>query len=190
MIRLFTALAVPADTAAFLQRLQEGVPGARWHSAERMHVTLRFAGEVSERIADELDAELETITGPALSVRLAGVGAFEEAGTPRAIWAGVELDEPMRILQKRCEAAARRAGLAPEKRVWRPHVTLAYLADADPVRVGQWIQHNNLARAPSFEARSFGLYSSWRSKEGAVYRLERAYPLSSAPRGPSARRAG
>lgn len=185
MIRLFAALAVPPETAAFLQRLQDGIPGARWSTPDRMHLTLRFVGEVSERVADELDGELETITGPAAIVRLAGVGAFEEGGTPRAVWAGVEVDEPLRVLRKRCEAAARRAGLTPDTRAWRAHVTLAYLsASVDAARVGQWIQHNNLARAAPFEVSAFGLYSSWLSKEGAIYRLERSYPLSPPPRGP------
>ena len=178
MIRLFVALPVPQPTATFLAKLQDGVPGARWTPSERLHVTVRFAGEVSRAAADEFDAELETIPGPAVDVQIAGVGAFEEAGAPRAIWAGVVVDEPLRILRRRCEAAARRAGLVPDTRIWKPHVTLAYLNAVDPVRVGRWIQHNNLARAQPFRAAAFGLYSSWLSKEGPSYQLERSYPLA------------
>jgi 2'-5' RNA ligase len=56
-------------------------------------------------------------------------------------------------------------------------VTLAYLRRAEPARVGAWIQAHNLLKSPPFEARTFGLYSSWQGGEGASYRLEAEYPL-------------
>ena len=82
-----------------------------------------------------------------------------------------------RQLAKRCESAARKAGLAPDRRVWRPHVTLAYLSHADPARVAAWVQGHNLLKSPPFRITSFGLYSSWLGHEGSTYRLEREYPL-------------
>ena len=33
------------------------------------------------------------------------------------------------------------------------------------------------AQAPPFTARAFGLYSSWRTDKGSIYRLERSYAL-------------
>ena len=77
-----------------------------------------------------------------------------------------------------CEAAARRCGLKPETRRFHPHVTLAYLRRPDPPAVAAWIQANNLLRSPPFRAGAFGLYSSWQTKDGSRYRLERAYALA------------
>jgi 2'-5' RNA ligase len=184
MIRLFVALAIPEPAASWLQRLKDGALAERWSPPQNLHLTLRFAGDVGERQADDLDAELEAVEGAPFDLRLRGVGVFETAGLPRAVWAGVEPDASLDGLQKRCESAARRAGLAPQPRAWRPHVTLAYLSGAEPRRVAAWIQQNNLARLVPFEVASFGLYSSWRSKEGSVYRLERRYPLSRPRRDP------
>ena len=48
---------------------------------------------------------------------------------------------------------------------------------AGPPEVGAWIQRNNLLHSPPFHVDRFGLYSSWQTKEGSVYRLEREYPL-------------
>jgi RNA 2',3'-cyclic 3'-phosphodiesterase len=184
VIRLFAAIAPPPEAVEWLQRLQDDLPGARWSAPENLHLTLRFAGQIFERQADDLDAELETIPGGPFDVTLRGVGAFEDHGAPRAIWAGVERSEALEVLQRRCENAARRAGLAPDTRPWRPHVTLAYLAGAEPERVARWIQQYNLARLAPFEVAEFALYSSWPSKEGSLYRLERAYPLNRPRRGP------
>jgi 2'-5' RNA ligase len=184
MIRLFVALGLPTATAEILTRVQDGVPGARWSEPSHMHLTLRFVGEVTERLADEVDFELSRIGGAPLEVTLAGVGAFEAQGVTRAIWAGVEASEALRRLQRRCERAVRCAGVAPDTRPWRAHVTLAYVSGAEPARVGAWLQHNNLLRLAPFTVAGFGLYSSWLSKAGSSYRLERTYPLREPRRDP------
>ncbi len=177
MIRLFAAVAIPEDIREALVRRQNGLPGARWRPPESFHITLRFVGEVAETVADDLDGELSTIGGGPFEATLAGVGSFGEGDDLHAVWAGVEATAPLKQLAARCESAARRAGLKPDKRAWRPHVTLAYLRHAEPARVAAWIQGHNLLKSPPFRIASFGLYSSWLSGEGSSYRLEREYPL-------------
>ena len=54
MIRLFTALSVPDDVAEALARRQTGLPGASWRTADQLHITLAFYGEIDERRADDL----------------------------------------------------------------------------------------------------------------------------------------
>ena len=177
MIRLFAAVEVPHPIAEGLVRRQQGLPGARWRPQEALHITLRFFGEMPESQAAELDVQLSEIGAPAFDLELAGVGAFGEGGDVRAVWAGVEASEPLNQLAARCEAAARRVGLEGEKRAYRPHVTLAYLRRPDPNRVGAWIANHNLLHSPPFRVGWFGLYSSWLSKDGSRYELERDYPL-------------
>jgi len=179
MIRLFAAVEIPPEIAAGLERRQQGLPGARWHDAEALHLTLRFFGDVSEDIAAEIDQALAAIGFPAFELTLAGVGAFGEGGDVRAVWAGVEPSPALDELHQRCEAVARRVGLPPpDKRTYRPHVTLAYLRRPDPDRVAAWIANHNLLRSPAFPVGWFGLYSSWLSKDGSRYELEREYPLT------------
>ncbi len=177
MIRLFAALAIPEEIAQGLARRQNGLPGARWRPLEAFHITLRFFGDLREDVAADLDTELSTVSRGALGLELAGVGAFGEADDIHAVWAGVEENEALRHLAKSSETAARRAGLAADKRSYRPHVTLAYLRRPDPDRVAHWIQANNLLHSPPFSLDRFGLYSSWQTDEGSRYRLEREYPL-------------
>jgi 2'-5' RNA ligase len=177
MIRLFAALSIPDPIGEGLVRRQHGLPAARRRPAEAFHITLRLFGDVREDVAADLDAELSTVTGQRLTLELAGVGAFGEGEDIHAVWAGVEDNAALRHLARSCETAARRAGLAPDKRTYRPHVTLAYLRRPDPDRVAHWIQANNLIHSPAFTIAGFGLYSSWQTDEGSRYRLEREYPL-------------
>lgn len=178
MIRLFAAVEVPPDIAEGLARRQQGLPGARWRPAEALHITLRFYGEMNEEAAADLDAALSEIRVEPFQLALTGAGCFGEGDEIRAVWAGVEPSPVLERLAARCEAAGRRAGIKGESRPYRPHVTLAYLRRPDPARVAAWIADHNLLRAPPFDTRRFGLYSSWLSKEGSRYELERDYALS------------
>jgi 2'-5' RNA ligase len=178
MIRLFAAVPVPDEIAQGLVRRQQGLDGARWRSVDQMHLTLRFFGEIREDVARDLDAELAGVDGGgAFDLVLEGVGAFGEGRDIHAIWAGVAENPALKRLAKACETAARRAGLKPDTRQYRPHVTLAYLRHADPDRVAAWIQANNLLKSPPIRVDRFGLYSSFLAGEGAHYRLEAEYAL-------------
>ena len=177
MIRLFAAIAIPQEIGEGLVRRQQGLPGARWRPADAFHLTLRFAGEVSEATADDLDAELNLVSGEALMLSLEGVGSFQDGDDIHAVWAGVAENPALHRLARRCETAARKAGLKPDTRAWKPHVTLAYLRYAEPAPVAAWVQTHNLLKSPPFRITSFGLYSSHLGHNGATYRLERDYPL-------------
>jgi 2'-5' RNA ligase len=178
MIRLFAAIVPPAEIAEALARRQTGLPGARWHDPAKLHITLRFIGDIAEHAAEDLDAELAAVRSRRFELTLAGVGAFGEGHGVSAIWAGVERSEPLKRLAARCETAARRAGLPPDTRAYKPHLTLAYVRGAEPARVAAWIAGHNLLKSPPFEVAAFGLYSTWRTASGSHYRLERCYPLA------------
>lgn len=177
MIRLFAALAVPPEIGRALQARQTGIDGARWRPLEALHITLRFYGEVRQDIARDLDSELMRVSGRPFAIRLEGAGAFGEGPELDAVWAGVAESPELRRLADACETAARRAGLKPEKRAYRPHVTLAYLRHPDPAQVAAWIQANNLLKSPEIGVAGFGLYSSHMGGEGSHYRLEAEYGL-------------
>ena len=178
MIRLFAALPLPEEIVDGLLDRQADIPGARWRPAEALHVTLRFFGEMDETTAAELDDRLAEVRAPAFDLALQGAGAFGEHAHMRAAWAGVEENAALRGLAAKCEAAARRTGLKPEARRYRPHVTLAYLKRAEPPKVAAWVQAHNLLRSPPWRATAFGLYSSWSGPDGSSYDLERRYPLT------------
>ena len=179
MVRLFAALTLPPDVVETLQRRQSGLPGAKWRPPEALHVTLAFYGEASERTADDLASELTRAEGGgAFEITLNGVGAFGDAHRSHTLWAGLERSERLKVLAGRCRSAGERAGVPPEKREYRPHVTLAYLKpQANPDRIGAWITGHNLLKSPPIRVDRFGLYSSVLTGDGSVYTLEREYLL-------------
>jgi len=177
MIRLFAALEIPEEVGLTLQRRQQGIPGARWHPLDMLHVTLAFFGDVGEATAADLDTALSNVRIDPFEITLEGVGAFGEGEDIRAVWAGVAENETLNRLAARCESVARRSGLKLEHKAYRPHVTLAYTRRPDPARVAAWIQGHNLLKSPPIRVTWFGLYSSWQSHDGSRYDLEREYSL-------------
>jgi 2'-5' RNA ligase len=179
-LRLFVALALPDDLAAQFVALQKGVPGAKWRSRENLHLTLRFFGEVTEPIADEIDAELANVASAAspFALQLKGAGSFGGAA-PHALWIGAENSPALSKLAADCERTARRVGLKPEPRKFAPHVTLAYLNGAEVERVHAFEARHGLFQALPFQVEAIALYSSWTRKSApSLYRLEAEYSLA------------
>ena len=177
MIRLFVAVALPETLRQRLQSLCHGVRDARWVSPETMHLTLRFIGEVEEPLAEGIAEALSRVRAPPFSLTLDGVGHFETRGRVRTLWAGVEKNDALTLLQERVEAAVRRTGIAPDSRRFTAHVTLARLKPAPPQRVGGWLEANAMFRTELFLADRFVLYESFLGHAGAIHSPLETYPL-------------
>ncbi len=169
-------LAIPGEIAAGLERLQSGVPGARWSRREQFHLTLRFIGEVDGRDAAAIDDALSLISEPRFSLELHAVGTFG-GRDPRELWAGVRASEKLMHLQRKIETAIRRIGLPADSRKFTPHVTLARLKAAPRGRVMDYLTDHALYASAAFEVREFLLYSSTLTPNGSIYTPERDYAL-------------
>ena len=178
-MRLFVAIALPADLRARLAGLQQGVPAARWVDPDNLHLTLRFIGEADGDQAQDLDAALSQVRAARFAVTLAGIGRFGQGRRSRALWAGVEPVPELDRLRRKVEQAVQAAGFAPEGRKFTAHVTLARFKGDPGHRLHDYLARHALFDAEAFEAREFVLYSSFLSQGGAIYTPEVAYSLVS-----------
>jgi RNA 2',3'-cyclic 3'-phosphodiesterase len=146
-VRLFVAVEPSADAVAELEAatapLRPSWPGLRWTGTDAWHVTLAFLGEVAEAVLPGLSARLERAAHrhPALTLSIAGAGAFPGPAKARVLWAGIRTDQAaLTALARSVAAGARRAGAEPaeEGRRYRPHLTLARCRE--PADVGGLIE--------------------------------------------------
>lgn len=184
MIRLFVGLALPEAVRDRLAPLGRGIPGARRVDPENMHLTLRFIGNVDDRMAADIDDALVRVRAPAFDMAIEGLGLFHKGRQPTMLWAGVARNPALEHLQGRVESATRRAGVPPETRRFTPHVTVARLRDASRPRLAEMLAHHNLLRLPPFRVDHFVLFSSFLSHNGATYRAEAQYPLTAGSAAP------
>ena len=182
MTRLFVALSLPQDVRRRLEMLRGGLPGARWQSAEQMHLTLRFIGEVDGAALAEIVDALAVIEADAFSLTLEGVGHFPPRGRVRILWAGVAPNPALMRLRERTEAVITGLGFEPDGRNYAPHVTLARFASRVPAhRLQEFVSYHGPFSSGSFDVRSFELFSSHLGAGGAHYAVEASYPLLAAP---------
>lgn len=176
-LRLFVAIPIPEDIAERLLTLEADVPGASWRLAEHYHLTLRFLGEIDEAQARDVDDELGRIVAAPFELALAGAGSFG-GKEPSALWAGVDAPPDLARLAASCESAVRRAGLAPEPRKYKPHVTLAYCHGTLDIDVANFLQDAAAFRTDPFWVDHFCMYSSRATRAGSHYVEEAVYPLT------------
>jgi len=179
MFRLFVALRPPRAIRDLLTDAMDGVPHARWQDDDQLHLTLRFIGEVDRPVAEDVAAMLAQVHAPAPVVRIAGVGAFEKRERADTLWADVTPHDALAHLHRKVDQACVRAGLPPEHRAYRPHITLARMprsTGAAP-EVGAWrAAHAGLASAP-FMMEHLVLYQSELGHGGASYEPVMRWPL-------------
>jgi 2'-5' RNA ligase len=176
MPRLFTGLEIPHDIRMSLSLLRAPMAGAKWIEPEDMHITLRFAGDIDARTADELADLLAAVRARAFPVTIRGVGSFG-GREPRVLWAGVEAGPQLDQLYRAHERAARGAGLEPAEHDFRPHVTLARLRRAKPREVARFLGENGALATEPFTVERFVLWSARPGSGGGPYAVEAAFPL-------------
>ena len=164
---MFVALVPPEeaveDLDAFVEVRREAA-AFRWATAEQFHVTLAFLADVEERRLDELVERLGRAAArrTAFETRVAGGGAFPNAGRARVLWAGLDLTEEGRTELGRmatgARAAANRSGVPVEGQRFKPHVTLARLGR--PEEVSSWVRLLDAYAGPTWTADRISLVAS------------------------------
>ncbi|UCD72216.1 MAG: RNA 2',3'-cyclic phosphodiesterase [Syntrophobacterales bacterium] len=130
-IRSFLAIELPPTIAQGIERVQgdliQSHADVRWVEPSRIHLTLKFFGDIDKEACDEIiDAVGKAVSGvKPFSLTVKGLGAFPSIKNPRVIWLGIEDDgEVLKSLQRAVEEDLRRIGYPGEERKFKPHLTL------------------------------------------------------------------
>lgn len=129
-MRTFVAVFPPPEVQEALHRAALTLPSSdafRLTAPEKIHLTLKFLGEVPEETLDRAKESL----GPAceahepFEVATSGFGVFPSERKARILWADVgEGSARLRDLARNVEDALEAAGFRRETRPYVPHMTL------------------------------------------------------------------
>lgn len=180
MHRLFVAIRPPEPIRDLLIDAMDDSPDFRWQDDEQLHITLRFVGEVDRPLADDLAAALGTVRADRFDLRIKGVGRFEQRSSG-ALWAGVELKEPIAALAAKVERICQQLGLEPERRAFHPHITLARWKGRRTREVQSFLERKRALSSDPFEVDRFTLFESRLSRHGAHYEAVAEYALVRCP---------
>ena len=183
-MRLFVAAEIPAsvrDTLGQVQtKLRQRIAGAgqlRWVAPERIHLTLKFLGNVDASWGKELPAVVATAVRdqPAFDLGIGGLGIFPNARAAKVLWVGLTGDlDALARLRDRVEEAMVGAGLPAEARPFRAHLTLARVPDGvhpHETAGAAAAEDETIGDAPTrFSIERVGLVHSVLGAEGPTYR--------------------
>ena len=158
---------------------------ARWVRPGALHLTLKFLGELPPAVFDRVVEQLSRPLDGAVPLRLVprGVGTFPSDRRARVVWAGLEGDvAPLARLALEVEARVEAAGVARERRPFRPHLTLGRSTRLGGMGdVASLLGVESGFEASPFPVRELVLYESRLRPQGASYIPRLTLPLSHTP---------
>lgn len=182
-MRSFIALEMPGEVkehaAGLIRELRPSGGDVKWVEPHNLHLTLKFLGEVDPSATADIIAALENACAgrPAPSLAVTGCGAFPQPRAPRVVWMGLEGEvAQLAELAQAVEAAMEPLGFEPEKRAFRPHLTLGRVrrprrGERAPATAPLSRALAGMAQAagPSFIAGRVVLMKSTLTKSGPIY---------------------
>lgn len=184
MIRSFIAIDLPEEFHDEINRVTNELRPAgghvKWVRPENVHLTLKFLGDVPE---DKIEPIGEAVAGASAGRGLvnlvsSGIGVFPNRSKPRVIWLGLTGDlDRLTGLQQDVENSVTPFGFFPEKRAFKPHLTLGRVKS--PKGKGGLMNALEKVRPKEimFSASELVLFKSDLRPGGAVYTPLKRMPL-------------
>ncbi len=176
-IRAFVALKLPENIISSIKKIQEDLKlyrfPVRWVRPEKMHLTIKFFGEIAESDIKNIGAAMNNCAGSyaPLSLSAKGVGVFPGIAHPRVIWAGISGEASLLFdLRNALENRFEEIGFKKEGRPFKGHLTLGRFRErVDSGKLIEALRKFQSFESEIFVAEKIYLYKSDLEPEGPVY---------------------
>ena len=185
-IRSFLAFELPVEIRenirAVSKELRKIALPVRWVKVDNIHLTILFLGSVDEDTIGDIKEKVNVAVKGFSSVKtkLGSIGAFPHWRKPRVIWIGLNGDiERLSHLRDDLQEKLNVIGFMPEKRPFRPHLTLGrFKGPINRDEDIQWIcdRYRDI-NSDLYQLNELILYRSDLKPDGPVYTKMATWPL-------------
>ena len=97
----------------------------RWEPKEKLHLTLKFIGDVSDEMIDKISNELLFVNNyQSIKCSFSKFGFFYRDNKPKILWAGLDVDDSLFDMITEVNTRLEKLSIPIEKRKFNPHITL------------------------------------------------------------------
>jgi len=121
--------------------LKQQLPGGdiKWVSTDKMHLTIKFIGEIQKNKIDRVKDLMTNILNDQTSfeIGIQNLGTYPHINHPRVIWLGITQGAPLIEIHKQLDEALTDLKVRSDRRKYSPHLTLARVrreTDRDTVK--------------------------------------------------------
>jgi len=181
MIRLFVALKISDVVKSKIFKLcysaAETPSDFRWEAKDKVHLTLKFIGEVKEELLLQITDELEFVENySSFNCTISRFGFFFRDNQAKILWCNVETDDSIVLLVDELNKRLAKYDIEIEKRKFKGHLTL--------LRIKKQVSENFIKRFKEysfdpvkFNANEIALIQSVLKPNGSGYKVLKIYEL-------------
>lgn len=180
-MRTFIAADFPTDiltkAGKITADLKHQLPGGaiRWVSTDKMHLTIKFIGEIPKNKIDRVKDLMTNILSDqhSFNIGIQNMGTYPHINNPRVIWLGITQGAPLLEIHKKLDEALTDLKVRSDRRKYSPHMTLARVrrdTDRDTVReIGDILSQFKVDSLGTITISEITLYKSNLTSQGPEY---------------------
>lgn len=129
-MRVFIAAHIPEEIREkinkYIMEIKPQWEGVKWENHNKLHVTLKFLGEIERSIVGKVEDILNgmlPIYSP-FEMTVSSFGGFPNLKDPRILFIGLSKNHELMRLQSEIEKRLETLGFQKAKRIFTPHITV------------------------------------------------------------------
>ena len=182
MIRTFVALEMPDDALSKILDAKDELLGqiknVRWEPKEKLHLTLKFLGDIKEELVEKYSDSIEKVVKNYCSLNLSfsEFGVFKRGDEPKIFWVGLKENKELIQFANEIDLSFAGYGFEKEKRKFKSHITLLrFRGHEDSKKILSLVQAN--LPEINFTANKVTFFESKLLQSGSVYKLLKSFYL-------------
>ena len=175
--RIFIAVDISDEArclaAEHIDKMRQHAKDVRvgWERPEKLHVTLKFLGNVDEAAIDDVVNAVAPIADifSAFEMAIIGTGVFPNPRQPRVLWLGVQDEDDLQGIAAKLDLELAKLGFEKEMRRFDPHLTIARIREPQKAkRLAEFHLHSRF-ESQAFAVHELVIYESVLRPTGSVY---------------------
>ncbi len=178
--RLFIALEIPEEAIDKVCKIRDeiyGIPNnVKWESKDKLHITLKFLGDVGENMTELIINQLDAIVYDKFIAEFSFFGIFNKNNLPKILWIGLKENKKLIELQNKVENTIELLGFEKEQRRFKPHITLLRLKGKEELKKIYKFQKYSFPKI-NFNIEKILLLKSILKPSGSEYSVVKSFNL-------------